>query len=102
MHLTEAEKENLKKELVSSLCNEPEVTKVVVFGSFLLTSNPHDLDVAVFQDSNLGYLPLAMKYRKKTRKIANRITLDILPLKPDIQKSVMLDAIANGEVIYER
>ncbi len=102
MHLTEADKESLKRELASSLCNEPEVTKVVVFGSFLLTSDPHDLDVAIFQDSNLGYLPLAMKYRKKTRRIAHRITLDILPLKLDVLDSVMLDAIANGEVIYER
>ena len=102
MPLTKAEKETLKRDLASSLSNEPEISKIVVFGSFLLSSDPHDLDVAIFQDSDLGYLPLAMKYRKKTRAIANRIALDILPLKPDARESVMLDAIAEGEVIYER
>jgi len=34
--------------------------------------------------------------------IASRIALDILPLKAGVQDSMMLDAIAQGEVIYER
>ena len=37
--------------------------------------------VAVFQDSTEPYLPLALKYRRKTCAIAQRIALDILPLK---------------------
>ena len=102
MILTKEEKEEIKKALVVSLCHEPEITKIVVFGSFLTVSTPHDLDVAVFQDSSQSYLPLAMKYRRKTRPIANRIALDILPLKAGVGGSVMLDAIARGEVVYER
>jgi len=82
MYLNQSEKELLKKEVAASLRDEPEITKIVVFGSFLTASDPNDLDVAVFQNSNQSYLPLAMKYRKKTRMISNKIALDILPLKP--------------------
>lgn len=102
MHLTEPEKDDIKRELAISLRDESEITKIVVFGSFLTTSDPHDLDVAIFQTSNQTYLPLAMKYRRKTRMVANRIALDILPLKAGVRDSVMLHAISQGEVIYER
>ncbi len=102
MPLTQIERTNIKKELVLSLSNEPEITKIIIFGSFLTASDPHDLDVAIFQNSNQTYLPLAMKYRKKTRMIANRIALDILPLKAGGTDSVMLDSISQGEIIYER
>lgn len=102
MHLTEPEKDAIKKALAISLRDEAEVTKIVVFGSFLTTSDPHDLDVAVFQNSDQTYLPLAMKYRKKTRMISSRISLDILPIKVGVQDSVMLNDIEQGEVIYER
>jgi uncharacterized protein len=81
MRLTAQEKNVLKRELVDCLRTEKEVQKIVVFGSFLYSDNPHDLDVAVFQDSTESYLPLALKYRQKTQSIARRIPLDILPLK---------------------
>ena len=81
MRLNEQEKNALKRELVHCLRTEQEVRKIVIFGSFLHTDNPHDLDVAVFQDSTEPYLPLALKYRRKTCAIAQRIVLDILPLK---------------------
>lgn len=48
MHLSQTEKEALKRELAASLANEPEVVKVVVFGSFVTAMNPNDLDVAIF------------------------------------------------------
>ena len=102
MHLSETEKNTLKRELAASLSSEPEVVKIVVFGSFVTAKKPNDLDVAVFQNSNQPYLPLALKYRRKTRSIAKKIPLDILPLKPGARDNSMLDAIAQGEVIYER
>ena len=58
--------------------------------------------VAVFQDSTEPYLPLALKYRRKTCAIAQRIALDILPLKFQAQDDPFLAEIAKGEVIYER
>ena len=102
MRLNEQEKSTLKRELVHCLETEQEVQKIVIFGSFLHADNPHDLDVAVFQDSTEPYLPLALKYRRKTRAIAQRIALDILPLKFQAQDDPFLEEIAKGEVIYER
>ena len=102
MKFTVQEKENVKKELVASLSDELEIVKIIIFGSFLKVEDPHDLDVAIFQDSREAYLPLALKYRKKTSSLARKIPLDIIPLKPECRGSYMLDEIALGEVIYER
>jgi predicted nucleotidyltransferase len=99
---TEREKESLKQRLVSSLRSEGEVTRIVIFGSFINSDDPHDIDVAVFQDSDEKYLPLAMKYRRKTRDIARVIPMDIIPLKSGIKGETFLDEIERGEVIYER
>ena len=99
---TEREKESLKQQLVGFLKTEREVCRIVVFGSFVNSDDPHDMDVAVFQDSDEKYLPLAMKYRKKTRDISRVIPMDIIPLKSGIKGETFLDEIERGEVIYER
>jgi uncharacterized protein len=88
--------------LISFLTDEPEVNRIVIFGSFLTSPNPRDIDVAVFQDSNEKYLPLAMKYRRKTRSIAEKISLDIFPLKAGVKDGFFMDEITKGQVIYER
>ena len=74
---------------------------MVVFGSFLTTEEPHDLDAAVFQDSDESYLPLAMKYRLLVRPIAQRIPVDIVPIRPGAT-GAFLKEIEEGEVVYER
>lgn len=61
--------------LVGFLADEPEIRRIVIFGSFLTSPNPHDLDVAVFQDSSEKYLPLALKYRKKTHRLLKKYRL---------------------------
>jgi predicted nucleotidyltransferase len=99
---TEQQKQLVKQRLVSSLKTEGEVCRIVIFGSFVYSDEPHDLDVAVFQDSNETYLPLAMKYRRMTRDIARMIPMDIIPLKASAQGDMFLDEIERGEVIYER
>ncbi len=99
---SEQQKQLLKQRLVSSLKTESEVCRIVVFGSFVSSDNPHDMDVAVFQDSDEKYLPLAMKYRKRTREIARMIPMDILPLKAGAEGETFLDEIERGEVVYER
>ena len=100
--LTQPQKDSLKHQLVSCLGGEKEVRRIVIFGSFLKSSDPHDLDVAVFQDSSEKYLPLAMKYRKKTRAIARIIPLEIIPLQAEARSGTFMDEITQGEVIYER
>ena len=99
---TEAQKDSLKRQLVSCLEGEKEICRIVIFGSFLKSSEPHDIDVAVFQDSNEKYLPLAMKYRKKARAIAHIIPLDIIPLKAEAESETFMNEIAQGEIVYER
>jgi len=96
------QKELLMKELVSCLAGDMEIRRIVVFGSFLTSPIPADMDVAVFQDSNEPYLPLAMKYRRQARPVARRIPLDIIPLRHGVSGSPFLKEIESGEVVYER
>jgi len=100
--LTEEEKRALSRELASCLSSEKEIRKIVVFGSFVHSSNPHDLDVAVFQESSESYLPLALRYRKKTRRLSRKIPLDIFPLRVGASDSPFQDEIDRGMIIYER
>jgi len=102
MRLNAQEKDALKRELVDCLRTEKEVRKIIIFGSFMSSDDPHDLDIAVFQDSAAPYLTLAMKYRRKTRSVAQRIPLDIFPLKSQISDDPFLVEIAKGEVVYKR
>lgn len=96
------EKDKIKKLLVSCLKDEPEIQKIIVFGSFLVADSPNDIDVAVLQNSGESYLPLALRYRKKTRMISRELPVDIIPIRPGICEGVMGDEISRGEVIFER
>jgi len=102
MRLTAVQKTAFKKEIVACLTGEPEIRKIVVFGSFVKGDEANDLDIAVFQVSDEPYLALAMKYRQRTRSVARMIPLDIFPVRPGAKDSSFLDVIAAGEVIYER
>ena len=94
-------KNELKREVVRRLAQAQEIRKIVVFGSFLHSESPGDMDVAVFQDSGETYLPLALKYRRMAKPVSDRIPLDIIPLRPGAAGPLM-DEINKGEVIYER
>jgi predicted nucleotidyltransferase len=96
--LTKRQKNLLKRRLVDCLVGEKEIRKIVIFGSFLKSPEPHDIDVAVFQDSDEKYLPLAMRYRKKTRAIAHVIPIDIIPLRADARSEVFMDEIERGRL----
>ena len=101
MYLRTEMKEELKKEIVSRLTEFPEVRRVVIFGSFVSSDEPHDLDIAVFQDSDEGYYALAMKYRRTLRTVANTIPLDVIPVRRSPEKGPFLEEIERGEVLYE-
>lgn len=102
MTFSKQQKQEIKQAIVDCLRLESEITKIVIFGSFLSSNNPNDIDVAIFQDSSERYLTLAMKYRAKTRSVANKIPLDIIPLKSQPGKNYILSEIDAGEIIYER
>ena len=50
----------------------------------------------------LIYLPIALKYRRQIRLIANKIPVDIFPIKKGARDSSILLEIAEGDVVYER
>jgi uncharacterized protein len=102
MEISAEKKNGLIRELVEHLQMAPEITKIIIFGSFLVDDAPNDIDIAIVQNSNLPYLTLAMKYRKLTRSVARQLPLDIVPLKPGAIDCGILDVIAQGKVIYER
>jgi predicted nucleotidyltransferase len=103
MTWTDQDKQRIKREVSDRLKGEREVRRVVVFGSFLTSRQPHDLDVAVFQDSNEKYLPLALKYRKLLRPVSDQIALDVIPLRTAAPGGWFVDSeILRGEVVYER
>lgn len=94
-------KTDLLNTVVRCLAPATEIQKIVVFGSFMESDSPEDLDIAVFQDTDEPYLPLAMKYRRMARPVSSAIPLDILPIRPNAS-GLMLNEIAKGKVIYER
>jgi predicted nucleotidyltransferase len=102
MNLPRKEKEKLKEEIVAGLSEFPEVQRVIVFGSFVTSDDPNDLDIAVFQNSDESYYPLAMKYRRTLRSVAKRIPLDVIPICRSPVEDPFLKEIQRGELLYER
>ncbi len=102
MVLSREARESLKKEIAACLAEFPEVRRVVVFGSFVTSDNPHDLDIAVFEDSDDDYYSLAVKYRRSLRSVADKIPLDVVPLRRRPQQASFLREVDRGEVLYDR
>lgn len=101
MKFSKKQKEKIKRQIRNNLANEVEIQKIMIFGSFSKSNDPHDIDIAVFQNSREHYLDLSMKYRKLMRELINVIPYDIIPVMPDATGSFLSD-IKAGEVIYER
>jgi len=102
MKYTEDTKSFIKQRLIESLKQEQEIQKIIIFGSFLYSENPGDIDIAVFQNSREAYLTLAMKYRRLTRDISRQIPVDIIPIRADASPAGFLSEIEQGELLYER
>lgn len=95
-------KETIKSALKKKLMGG-NIKKVVLFGSFLHEDNPHDIDIAIFDDSGKDYLKLALEYRKAIRDLNLNLPVDLIPIKYGYKKGGMfLKEIDKGEVIYER
>lgn len=62
MHLID--KQRIRQQLQSSFFDDNRVEKVVVFGSFVTSEAPHDLDLAVFCNSSDDYLTSSLALRK--------------------------------------
>ena len=101
--MTIDDKVQLKRELVSALSDDVLVEKIVVFGSFIDSVSPHDMDIAVFCNSQDDYLALALALRKKLRPLSRKIPIDVLPITfPFDSQAVFMTEIDKGEIVYEK
>ena len=96
------DKQFIISEIINKLSILPDIDKIIIFGSFVKSDTPCDLDIAVFSSSHDNYLTLALNYRKSLRDLTKIIPLDVIPLKTDIRDCSFLNEINSGEVIYER
>lgn len=101
MYISKQQKDFIKKQIRETLSKEQEIQKIVLFGSFVYSDYPNDIDIAIFQNSDKKYLPLSLKYRKLIRDVSRKFPIDIIPLKADAGGS-FINEIQTGEVIYER
>jgi len=99
--LTDNKKVNFINIIKDKLSQFQEVNKVILFGSFVKSNNPNDIDIAIVQNSNDNFLTLSLKYRKVLRELSKIIPLDIVPIKQN-SKGVFLEEINKGQVVYER
>ena len=101
MNLTETKKLDFIATIKDKLSQFSEINKVILFGSFIKTNNPNDIDIAIVQNSNDNFLTLSLKYRKVLRELSKNIPLDIVPIKTNA-KGVFLEEINKGQIVYER
>ena len=101
MSLTQSSKLQFINIIKEQLSQFSEVNKVILFGSFINSSNPNDIDIAIVQNSNENFLTLSLKYRKVLRELSKIIALDIVPIKQNSNGS-FLDEINKGKIVYER
>jgi len=101
MKLSQNFKERYETTIKTSLSKFDEIDSIILFGSFVHSDEPNDIDIAIIQHSEENYLNLSLKYRKMLRDLSKQIPLDIVPIKKD-RKGVFLDEINKGKIIYER
>ena len=85
-------KSNFIEIIKEKLSQFSEVNKIILFGSFVNSNHPNDIDIAIIQNSDDNFLTLSLKYRKVLRELSKVIPLDIVPIKQD-SKGVFLEEI---------
>jgi uncharacterized protein len=97
------DKLQIRQQLQSAFVDDNKVEKIIVFGSFITSETPHDLDLAVFCNSSDDYLTLALALRKKLRNISSIIPIDLVPIAmPYDSSAAFMQEINKGEVVYEK
>ncbi|MBI2416400.1 MAG: nucleotidyltransferase domain-containing protein [Ignavibacteriales bacterium] len=95
-------KEEIKSQIIETFQQDKEIEKVVLWGSFLSSDEPNDIDLAIFQNSNKNYLSLALKYRKLLRVIAVQIPITLIPIVSSGSNDYLMNEINDGLVLSER
>jgi len=99
--LTDTNKLSFIDTIKNKLSQFSEVNKVILFGSFINSNNPNDIDIAIVQNSNDNFLTLSLKYRKVLRDLSKVIPLDIVPIKEN-ENGVFMNEINKDQIVYER
>jgi len=102
MYLTKADKNRIRKEVLKGLSFDRSIKKIVLFGSFVESNEPEDIDLAIFSESASDYLSLAMEYRRRLRGISREIPVDVIPIRISCENISFMEEITRGEVIYEK
>jgi len=101
MSLTNTTKQSFINTIKDKLSQFNEVNKVILFGSFIHSNNPNDIDIAIVQNSNDNFITLSLKYRKVLRELSKIIALDIVPIKANTN-GIFMNEINKGKIVYER
>jgi predicted nucleotidyltransferase len=96
------QKNQIKQAVVDAIKEEKDIRKIIVFGSFLSSETPGDIDVAVLGKFTKGYLEAATRLRKKVRHIAKILPVDIIPILEDTPQNEFVQEVYKGEVVYEK
>ncbi|MBF0102747.1 MAG: nucleotidyltransferase domain-containing protein [Desulfobacterales bacterium] len=106
MKISTNQKADLKNQIVMCLQSEPEVKKIIIFGSFIHSDTPKDIDIAIFQDKyseNKEFITLGVKYQRRLDELIKQIPIDVIPISPKANhKSFFMKEILKGEIIYEK
>ncbi len=101
MFLTKTSKAKFINIIKDNISQFDEVSKIVLFGSFVKSNEPNDIDIAIIQNSNENFLSLSLKYRKVLRDLSKKIPLDIIPIKANSEGSFW-EEINKGQIVYEK
>lgn len=102
MHLNKAEKDRIKGEVLKGLSFDESIRKIIVFGSFVKSNEPRDLELAIISVSDKNYLSLALEYRRKLRGVAKETPIDLIPIRIPYEEIAFMKENNSGEVIYEK
>lgn len=97
------------KDILKVIIKEHKPKKVILFGSCLSSSNPHDIDMLIVKNTDKdNFLDRWVEIQSSTRKILNGISFEPFVITPkEFEKETkrkhpfLVEILKNGEVIYE-
>jgi uncharacterized protein len=101
MSTMQLSKYQIKQAIVEAIKGDAAIHKIIIFGSFLKSDTPNDIDVAVVGEFKQGYLDAAIQLRQHVRQIAKILPVDIVPIQENAPPNSFVQDIFDGEVIYE-
>lgn len=95
------EEKNKITDMIAEKISGPEVKKLILFGSFVESANPNEINLAIISEENLDYISKVAKYRKKIKDLSKKIPVQIFPLLSS-EKIYLHDKIKHGVTLYSK